>query len=292
MKPIITLEDKTEVLETTGDVDAFEHGGGVLFREPVHKDCYWQFWREREDGQKNYVVFTAPVPDNVLEFFNADIKELSTYADIQTQTIRRLSRSKDPKERLQVVIAMRDVHGPSAIDPGQDPEVLTPWELNERWGEVFGNIPGEIPPIDHDDYVIREARQGGYECGCVDGTYFGRFSVYKHALCAIAEHMRHTDSHANTMFEHEPGKLELVIWDPEDFLDRHHEPLAKRNQVRWRTFVRQFTDDHRRARSMQKRGQKQKSIMKKRARAKQKLEQRDRIAKARAFRKDQQEIHR
>jgi len=291
MKPIITLQDETEVLEMTGDVDAFEHGGGVLFREPIHKDCYWQFWRGRNDGEKNYVVFTAPIPSDVLEFFAADVKELAKYSDIQTQLLRRLSRSKDPKERLQVVMAMRDVHGPSAIDPNQEPEILSPWELAERWGEVFGVCRGEIPSVDFEDYIIREAKQGGYECGCVDETYFGRFRTYKHALCAIAEHMRKVDSNANTLFEHAPGKLELVIWDHHEFLDKDHSPIAKRNKVRWRAFVRQFSDENMRARAIQKRSQKQKSVMKKRAREKQKLAQRDRIAKARAFRKSQEEIY-
>ena len=291
MKPIITLEDGTEIIETTGDVDAFEHGGGVLFREPRRKQCYWQFWRGREEAEKNYTVFTAPIPEKVIEFFEADLKELAKYSDLEPQTIRRLSRSKDPKERLQVVVAMRDVHGPSAIDPGEEPEILTPRDLSERWGDVFGKDLGEIPEVDYEDYVIRDAPQGGYECGCIDATYLGRFEIYKHALCAIAEHMRDVGTDANVMYEHGPGQLELVIWDHTEFLDKDHEPIAKRNQVRWRTYVRQFTDEQRRAQTIAKRNQRQKSIMKKRSRRKKKLAQKDRIARARTFRKSMEEIY-
>lgn len=105
-RPIITLEDGTEVLETTGDVDAFAHGGGVLFREPRRRDLFWTFWSERELGEKNFLVFTAPVPSNVIEFFEPDLSEVALVSGISIRDLRKLGRSKDPSERMQIMTAL------------------------------------------------------------------------------------------------------------------------------------------------------------------------------------------
>lgn len=293
MRPILTLEDGTHVLDTTGDLDAFEYGGGVLFQEPKRREIYWQFWGPRETGDKNYFVFTAPVPPNVIELFQPDIQELCKYSELEIQKVRRMSRSKDPKERLQIVIAIRDVYGPSAIDPNGDPEVITLSDLVERWGSVFGKDMMEIPEVEYDDYIIRETQYGNWECGCVDGTYFGRFDKYKHCLCAIAEHMREVGTmRPNVMHEHGPGKLELVVWDPTEFLDK---TLSKRRGTmpgpRWRAHVRKYANDQVRAEGIAKRNSRQKSIMKKRKRAKQKLMQRDTLERARAMRRNMEKLY-
>ncbi len=293
MRPILTLEDGTWVLDTTGDLDAFEYGGGVLFQEPRRREIYWQFWGPRDPGEKNYFVFTAPIPSNVIEVFQPDIRELCKYSELEIQKVRRMSRSKDPKDRLQIVVAMRDVYGSSSIDPNCDPEIITPWELTERWGDVFGKELGEIPEVEFDDYIIRETQYKNWECGCVDGTYFGRFEKYKHCLCAIAEHMRDIGTtRPNVMHEHEPGKLELVMWNPTEFLDKTS--FKRRGTMpgpRWRAHMRKYATDHVRAEGVAKRNSKQKSIMKKRKRAKQRLMQRDSIERARAMRKSMEKLY-
>lgn len=292
MRPIITLEDGTRVLETTGDLDAFEHGGGVLFQEPKRRETYWQFWGPREPGEKNYEVFTAPVPSNVIEIFEPDIRELCKYSELEIQTVRRMSRSRDPKERLQVVVAMREVYGASSIDPNHEPEVITPWELAERWGSVFGKDLGEVPEIEYDDYIVRETKSGQWECGCVDGTYFGRFDRYKYCLCAIAEHMREIGTmRPNVMHEHERGKLELIVWDPSEFLNKKLPRRGTMPGPRWRAHVRMYANARDRAQGIAKRASRQKSIMKKRKRAKQRIRQNDLIERARAMRKNAEESY-
>lgn len=293
MRPILTLEDGTRVLDTTGDLDAFEYGGGVLYQEPRRREAYWQFWGPRDPGEKNYFVFTAPVPPNVIEVFEPDIRELCKFSELEIQKVRRMSRSRDPKERLQVVSAMRDVYGPSSIDPNGSPEVITPWELAERWGNVFGKGLEEIPEVEYDDYIIRETQHGTWECGCVDGTYFGRFEKYKHCLCRIAEHMHEIGTtKPNVMHEHAKGKLELVVWDPADFLGKTFpRRRGKMPGPRWRAHVRIYATANTRAEGIAKRNSKQKSIMKKRKLAKQKLMQRDNIERARAMRRRADKIY-
>ena len=293
MRPILTLEDGTRVLDTTGDLDAFEYGGGVLYQEPRRREIYWQFWAPREPGDKTFAVFTAPIPPNVIEVFQPDLVELCKYSELEIQKVRRMSRSRDPKERLQVVIAMREVYGSSAIDPHGDPEIVTLWDLTERWGNVFGKELGEIPEIEFDDYIIRETQHESWECGCVDGTYFGRFEKYKHCLCAIAEHMQKVGTmRPNVMHEHAPGKLELVVWDPEEFLGKTYP--RRRGTIpgpRWRAHMRKYASDLVRAEGIANRNSKQKSIMKKRKRAKQKLMQRDNLERARAMRRNLEKLY-
>ncbi len=291
MRPILVLEDKTRVLDTTGDLDAFEHGGGVLFQEPKRKEVYWQFWGEREMGEKNYAVFTAPIPSNIIEIYEPDIRELCQYSELEIQTVRRLARSKDPKERLQIVMALREVYGASALDPNHEPEILTPWELAHRWGDVFGKELEGVAEVEYDDYIIRESNDGRYECGCVDGTYFGHYEKYKHCLCVIAQHMQEIgDPRPNVMHEHDRGKVELVLWDPAEFLSKN---IVRKKVVagpRWRAHMRIYVNGQKIADGIAKRAGKTKSIMKKRKQAAQRLRQKDNLERAKAMRRSLESI--
>lgn len=292
MRPIITLGDGTEVLETTGDVDAFKYGGGVLYLSPRRKDAYWEFWPEREEGTKNYRVFTAPIPENVIEFYEPDVNELCKFADIDRQKVRRLSRSKKVKDRLEIVMAIADVYGPSRVDPDHDPEILTLWDLKHRWGCVFGSGIEETPAIEADDYIVRKSKNDTYESGCVDGTYFGRFGTYKDALCAVANHIEKVGSwESNVMREHSPGKLELVIWDPQEFMGKLEPRRGRLPVAAWRLAMKKYADDERLKNAIRKRNSKQKSTMKKRRRAAQRISQENRIERARAMKRSMEETY-
>lgn len=292
MRPIITLEDGTEVLDTTGDVDAFKYGGGVLFRTPKRKDLYWQFWSEREMGSKNFAVFTAPVPENVLDFYRPDINDLCKYADIERQKIRRYARSKKPSDRLRIVMAIAEVYGPSRVDPDHDPEIMTKHDLALRWGSIFEDSVEEIPAIEGDDYIVRETKYGDYESGCVDGTYFGRFEDYKHALCAIANHIETVGSwDSNVMHEHEAGKLELVVWDPHDFMGKIKTRRGKLPVAAWRLAMKKYVNEENLSNAIRKRNKKRKSVAKKRRREAQRLSRQDRIDRARKIRRSMEEIY-
>lgn len=292
-RPIITLEDGTEVLETTGDVDAFEHGGGVLYRAPNRRGVFWTFWSARDLGEKNFRVFTAPVPPDVIEYFSPDIKELSLVSGFDIRDIRRLSRSKDHSERLQLVAAIRDSSGASRIDPSHEPEILTPWELSDRWGGVFGLPSGEVPMIELEDFIVRETPHGDYECGCVDGVYLGRHQEYKFALCAIADHMRQYGlERSNVFHEHEHGKLELVTWDPSTFVGKIPKRRGKLPEAKWRNAMKRYVTSEIRRKGIDKQAKAQRDLTKERRRAKARIAQNDRIERARAMRRSMEEIYR
>jgi hypothetical protein len=165
--------------------------------------------------------------------------------------------------------------------------------LVARWGAILGKELSEIPEVEFDDYIIRERAFKDWECGCIDGTYLGRYQKYKEALCAIAEHMRKIGNlKVNVMHEHAPGKLELIIWEPEEFLDKIS--LKKNNliSVKWRAHMKKYQNSNMKAAGIAKRMKKQKDIMKKRIRAKSKIMQNDMIERARAFRKAMEDIYR
>ena len=291
-RPIITLEDGTEVLDTTGDVDAFEHGGGVLFRPPDRRGIFWCFWSARALGEKNFMVFTAPVPGDVLEYFDPDVKELSIVTGMDPRDIKRLSRSKNYGERLEIVMAIRDCNGASRVDPSHEPDIMSKYELSERWGPVFGVDTRDVPMIELLDFIICETVHGDYECGCVDGSYLGRHSEYKFALCAIADFMKRYDLGGSNVFhEHDHGQLELVIWEPETFVGKIPKRRGKLPEARWRNAMKRYVTSEIRRKGIDRQTKTQRNVQRDRRRAAARIAQKDRVERARAMRRSMDEIH-
>lgn len=277
---IITLEDGVEVLETTGDLDAFAYGGGVVYKIPPHGDIFWQFWEEREPGQKNYHIYSSPVPIRIIsEFPGLDIKELCLVGEITKKEITKLSLSKDPKERITLLQIIREANGPSFLDP-DGPEILSPWDLAARWGVVFGQEKDALPKIDYDDFLIR-SRTNGYEAGLVSGKYLGRHEDYESALSAISYYMKKSGlSESNLFYEHEPYKIELIIWDPEKY-DYRVDKTKIRPSPYWRKEVKKYQKD---LDKLSRGKAHNKSIMKTRKRKNDKMKQELRRERAREVR--------
>jgi len=291
-RPIITLEDGTEVLDTTGDVDAFEHGGGVLFRSPDRRGIFWSFWSARAPGEKNFSVFTAPVPSDVLEYFDPDVKELSIVTGMDPRDIKRFSCSKNHGERLEIVMAIRDCNGASRVDPSHEPDIMSKYELSERWGPVFGVDSSDVPMIELHDFIIRETVHGDYECGCVDGSYLGRHSEYKFTLCAIADFMKRYDLERSNLFhEHDHGQLELVTWEPETFVGKIPKRRGKLPEARWRNSMKRYVTSEIRRKGIDRQTKTQRNVQRDRRRAAAKIAQKDRVERAREMRRSMDEIH-
>lgn len=286
-RPIITLENGIEVLETTGDADAFEHGGGVLFREPRRRDIFWTFWSARELGEKNYQVFTAPILQNVIDYFRPDIKELVKVSGVDARDLVRLGRSANPSDRLKVVMIICDCCGPSRIDPNHEPEIMSIYELSERWGDVFGYDIKNISKIEFEDFIIREV-ESDYECGTIDGKYLGRHKEYKHALCAIADFMNQFGRERSNVFhEYDHDHLELVSWNPETFVGKIPKRRGKLPEARWRNSMKKYliNEIHR------KTHRKPEDISQKRRQAKIRTNQKNRVRKAIELRQSFESIY-
>lgn len=289
-RPIFTLKNGIEVIGTTGDVDALAFGGGVVYREPRFHEVYWTFWPERPRGQKTFDVFTAPIPAEILEYFEPDVRELSMASGFGSTEIRKLSRSKDPLERLEIVKAIKDCNGASRVDPSHVPEEVTPFEMAERWGEVFHISTDGIPMIEYGDYIVRETKMASYECGRMDGTYLGRFEEFKFALCAVADDMRKNGTdEANLFHEHEFGKLELVRWDPETFIGKLPRRRGKLPEAHWRNLAKRYIRSESRKKGIDSRLKSQKQVTRQRKRQMAKSSQQARIERARSIGKDPKE---
>lgn len=293
MKPIITLSDGTQVLQTTGDLDAFKYGGGVLYKKD--KEIYWQFWDAREPGQKNYYVFTSPIPDDVLRFFKfAEVEIVSKVAFMDKKDVLKLSRSKDPKERALLVSFIKDTYGPSAVDPDQSSETLTPWQLSKRWADVFGKKEDGTVQAQLDDYLIKESIRVSqtYECGRINGDFIGRFETYELCLAAICKWMSKNDGfNCNVFHEHEPGKLELIEWDIEDYKNIK---IKVKNKVLpsvfWKNSMKIYINDDMIQKRILARSKKEKSVRKLQKQSQARINRENRIERAREFKKTMGDI--
>jgi hypothetical protein len=243
VRPIVAL-DGIEILGTTGDLDAFEYGGGVIYRD-TDRHCFWEFWDAREEGERNFEVFTVPIPESIVEEYDfVDEDLLCEVADLSKQQVRVLARSRNPKDRVEILKYVRACYGASCMDPNDAPRVLTEWEIIRRWGSMFGRDISEESMADWDDYIICDTDDDRYpyEFGRVNGQYFGRYDSYDDTLIAIARTMRKLDGFTfNVFHEYETEHLERIEWDPKEYLYRPLKvPKKKFPNVRWRHTMRPY----------------------------------------------------
>lgn len=287
-RPIITLEDGTEVLCTTGDSEALEYGGGVFFRTSDRRSFFWTFWAARDRGEKNYSVFTARVPDDVISYFDPDTDEITSVCGIKSRELKLLSKSRNPEDRLQVVMAIRDCCGSSRVDDNHEPEVMSPWELTNKWGDVFGIPKGSVSMIDLEDFIIRETDDKQYECGTVDGQYLGKHRAYEEALTFIANHMQNYGMlRSNVFHEHDYGKLELLACDWDSYVKDIAQRKKKLSATRWRNHVSKYT----RTRNQKVCIFEPKDVIIRRRRAANRLAQKGRIERARSLRRSLEDAY-
>lgn len=236
MKPIFTLEDGTQVLETTGDAEAFDYGGGVLYR--AGKSCYWDFW---DTPDKNYFVYRADASRHILDRYDVELDELhlASAGEISKKDLERLSSHANPRARLQILMLIKDSYGATTLDE-EGPIEMTKFELACKWGFLFGVEKETIEEISKEDYLIREF-SSLWECGRVDGHFLGRFKKYEHALAAVAEDMKKVGLYTNLFHEFSVGNIELVQWEPPSFVGRGCSVRGKMPTAQWKVAMRRYT---------------------------------------------------
>lgn len=278
-RPIITLGDGTEVLETTGDVDALVYGGGVLYKDP-DGNVFWTFWPPPGSGGKNYTVFTAAVPKNIIDHYRPDIKELELVTGIDPRSIRRFGSSRKPSDRLRIVMAICDCIGPSGIDLPDGPELLTAHDLASRWGHAFGVDPDDVPKLSSNDFIVRKIPSGQYDCGSVDGVYLGRHSRYREALCAIADFIDSKNLHSSNVYQEDSsGNLDLVVWEYKSFAGKVRGPKILSSSA-WKSSMKPYVASEIKNKSIDKALDTGKSTARARNRAAAKISRSKRISRA------------
>lgn len=286
MKAFVTLDDGTVVLETTGDVNALAHGGGVVYKVPPRGECFWQFWSAREGGQKNYDVYTAYVPDDVLGHYEPDFKELMEVTQESPRELRRLSSSKNAKDRAYLVSLIVGCVGPTTICK-DNYEELSPFDMAGRWGCLFGEPVNDVPMVDAEDYMIRERATGQWECGTIDGVYLGRHPNFETCLSHVAHHMQKIQNQdANVFLEHSLSQVERVSWSFTDYLGKMKVSHRKNHATGfWKNAVRPYMEAAQKAaRKSEKAASRNDAILKDRKRFAQKQRQKGRLEKAREVR--------
>lgn len=238
-RPILHLESGVQVIECTGDADALEYGGGVIYFCPRQESIFWEFWGPRAMGSSTFEVFNAPVPDRVIEHFQPDLKELSSISGYSEVDIRVMSRSPNPKERAKVVMAICECDGPSKVDRGDGPRMVNISKMVAKWGEVFGVSADEaMAQISPKDYIARRIGKKMFEVGRMDGCYLGRFQLFDEVVQAVASAC--LTGAPNLYFEHGFGELEPVSWDRSDY----PQTITANKGVpspKWRNFVRSYS---------------------------------------------------
>jgi hypothetical protein len=138
------LEDDVEVLGTTGDVNALDYGGGVIFRHP-DGHVVWEWWDEQDEGAPSplhgdpnfagkYTVYSVHVPDpgEVMSWYDwVDYADMGNSMDMTVGEYRELCRSKNPIDRVRVIEDIEGYHGPHELD--QYPQKLSRAEMEKRW---------------------------------------------------------------------------------------------------------------------------------------------------------------
>lgn len=239
------------VIQTTGDDDSYEYGGGVLYRKNDAE--FWQFWDE--PARKNYVIWTAKIERDVFkQYKRVPRHEIAVQLGVDLDTLRTMGRSRTASDRLELVRAIGELEGRSTICGRQ--EELTPWEMAQRWGETIGVDPTSVARIDDDDYLIIEYR-GAFGCGQLDGPMLGCFKTFECCATAIADHSEEAGNASNVYSEIQSGEIEKVEWARAKWVGRQTFPLRGAfSHAIWRSKIRGYVRESRKETRKLKRGSK------------------------------------
>lgn len=123
---------EVEVIGQTGDAHALDFGGGVVYLDEY--GAHWEWWDEllEHEGETEYEVYRAKVPDNVLTKYKwADHKAVVDSAGMDLEEYEALATSNDPLERVGAMEMIVSYYGGGGLD--QSPVEYTRKELKARW---------------------------------------------------------------------------------------------------------------------------------------------------------------
>jgi hypothetical protein len=240
------------VLEMTGDSDALEFGGGVVFRKDGQ--IYWQFW-DAPTGRK-YLIWTSKIPFNVLRQFSfVDREGIARFLRIDLDELRGMSVSNRIMDRQRLVEVIGETEGWSTICP-DDVEDLVRWELIQRWGPLLGVDPETAPRMSPGDCLICESDEG-FVCGRVGGEFFGLYERLEGCASAVAEALEGADPSSLVFVESAPGEIERLEWTRSKWLGRERTKLRIGfSSARWRFRMRPYLRESQKKLRALTRGQK------------------------------------
>jgi len=151
---------------TTGDVNAFEYGGGILYYQPEYDEMLWVFWDEppedAEEGFPHYVYMFRWTPGEDLlksEFSwvkEKDIESICSSMDCDPDEFRRWARG-NVIEQLMVAENVRGYWGAQNLD--HDPLHESEHELRIRYGKDLDKAAKNN--TDKAIRIVKKARRQG-----------------------------------------------------------------------------------------------------------------------------------
>jgi len=112
---------------TTGDVNAFEYGGGLVFDKGNGPE--WWVWDEPDEGG-DLLVYRVSVPEDVLEYYNwADVDAVARSTGESVMDIKRRGSSKNPLNRVRAMESIAGHYGIMEFD--SEPQEYTEERLRE-----------------------------------------------------------------------------------------------------------------------------------------------------------------
>jgi len=171
---------RVSVIGTTGDVDPFSYGGGVIYK--AGDSVVWEWWDEPEtdDPNERIMVYRRHLDGDVLATFPADmVKSAAAAVGVPVSELRSASKSKNPMDVQRALEAVVLTWGPIEVD--QYPIELTLSQLKKRWNRRL------------DSFLRRRWRGAAKESGlksdeqlaAIDPVYLTRTDRIRYAKALI-----------------------------------------------------------------------------------------------------------
>jgi hypothetical protein len=154
-------------LTFTGDVNAFEYGGGILYYQPEYNEFLWVFWDGPEDDvevedyvYRVYMFRFGPDEDLLADSLSWAKKDIGSIADsVGTPKIelRRMARGTF-LEKLRVAEDVQRYWGPENLDGY--PYEATYKEMVKRYGDDLNKVTKFGAPKAEEAYEQARRRSG------------------------------------------------------------------------------------------------------------------------------------
>jgi len=132
-KKYLKNPERWEQIDTIGDVDPVEYGGGVVFKNeygPVVEYTHGLDWDGADPNAME--VYRVPVPADVFGDHSwANLKDLADFEGRTTKALRKLGKSRLVMGRVAALEAIASYYGWHELD--HYPLTLTADEINARW---------------------------------------------------------------------------------------------------------------------------------------------------------------
>lgn len=128
---------KRKVFGTTGDVNALDYGGGIVFDQGYGPE--WWVWDSPEgetDEFGDYRVYRVNVPDDVFEEHTfADPFKIAKSIDVNPLKLTQLGSSRDVMDRVEALEEIAMHYGIASLD--HDPETFTRAQMMRKFEPSF-----------------------------------------------------------------------------------------------------------------------------------------------------------